>query len=114
MHNEDDEVIYILQTYMLVHCGKCNASSVHLITNHCFNKQDISLQIFDLTFTKKWCCTCLLLFFYVKKILAEIKLQFVERKTSEALPFIISALLPSFNPFQTWGGPFRTPPPAKS
>ena len=52
MHNEDDEVIYILQTYMLVHCGKCNASSVHLITNHCFNKQDISLQIFDLTFTK--------------------------------------------------------------
>ena len=82
---------------MLVHWGKCNASSVHLIANHCFNKQDISLQIFDLTFTyKKWCCTCLLLFFYVKKILAEIKLQFVERTTSEVLPFIISTLLPSF------------------
>ena len=38
----------------------------------------------------------MLLFFYVKKILAEIKLQFVERKTSEVLPFIISTLLPSF------------------
>ena len=37
---------------MLVHWGKCNASLVRLITNHCFNKQDISPQIFDLTFTK--------------------------------------------------------------
>ena len=81
---------------MLVYWHKCNASQVHLITNHCFNKQDMSLQIFDLTFAKKWCSTCLLLFFYVKKILAEIKLQFVERKTSEVLPFIISTLLPSF------------------
>ena len=48
--DEDDEIIYIL-TYMPVHWRKCNASSVHLITNHCFNKQDISPQIFDLTFT---------------------------------------------------------------
>ena len=81
---------------MPVHWRNCNATSVHLITNHCFNKQDISPQIFDLTFTKKWCSTCLLSFFYVKNILAEIKLQFVERKTSEMLPFIISSLLPFF------------------
>ena len=53
MFDEDDEIINIY--FINVPAGtlywcQCNVSLVHLNTNHCFNKQDISPQIFDITF----------------------------------------------------------------